>query len=340
MNIHVCYTALTFASLLSLMAFADPSADAYRQAHTHLAAHRYTEAATLFQTAAATTNAPAAAAAWLGRGESLYGAGQWEAAIAAYDTLLNNFPASPFALDALCSRGFAEHRAGQLQQALATFGAFKSQYPNHALTPACTVSIDKISHTLKSQALQQAVAEATRELATINAFMRDGQFTEAHDASERFLKTHPEHPQAAELSYLAATCDYRAKEYARAAEAYRVFLDRQPQHARFAVVREQLADCLFQTKRYEDARRLYEEIARDTSDPQQKALATLALGDCHAAQQRWSEAERLYLSVEVLQGCEALRPTSLSRLAELYDRMGQPDKARHTREDLRRRYPK
>ncbi len=325
--------------IVSLTALAAPAADAYRQAHAHLAAHRYAEAAALFQTATATTNAAAAAGAWLGRGEALYGAGQWDAAIAAYDTLLKTCPSSPLAPNALCSRGFAEHRAGQLRQALATFTAFKTQYPNHALTPACAASIDKISRTLVSQAEQQAVAAVAGELAAVNAFMRSSQFAEARDNAERFLKAHPEHPQAAELSYLSATCDYRSKEYTRAAETYRLFLDRHPQHAQASMARDQLADCLMQVKRYDDARGLYAQIARDTSDPQKKARATLALGDCLTAQQQWDEAELLYLNVEVLQGCDSLRPVALARLAALYEKMGQPDKARRTREDLRRRYP-
>ncbi len=342
MTFHIPLTAalLSMLSLLPLsLRAADPAADAYRQAHAHLAAHRYAEAAALFQAAAATTNAQAAAAAWLGRGEALYGAGQWAAAIGAYDTLLKTCPASPLAPDALCARGFAEHRAGRLPQALATFTAFKSQYPRHPRAGACTASIEIISRTLASRAQQQAVAAVTRELAAINSFMRKEQFTEARDAAERFLLTRPDHPQAADLRFLIATCDARSKDYTRAAESYRTFLDRHPQHARAATARDSLAECLFQAGRYEDARKLYEELVRDAADPQQEAHATLALGDCAAAQQRWDEAERLYLSVEVLQGCEALRPAALSRLADLYDKMGQPDKARRTREDRRRRYP-
>ena len=330
---------LSLVSLLSLSALATEPADAYRQAHAHLAAHRYAEAAALFGTATAATNAPAAAAAWLGCGEALFGAGQWEAAIAAYDTLLKTFPASPLAPDALYARGFAEHRAGQLPQALKTFSAFKNRYPTHALTPACAVSIEKISRTLESQARQQAVAAVARELAAINAFLREEKFDQAREAAARFLLANPGHPQAAALSYLIATCDYRSKDYARAAEAYRTFLNLYPQQARAAVARDQLAECLFKAGRYADAYALYEAAVDEASAPEPKARATLALGDCQAAQRRWDEAERLYLSVEILQGCDALRSAALSRLADLYDKRGQPDKARRTREDLRRRYP-
>jgi TolA-binding protein len=325
-------------SLAAVPASAPDPAAAYRQAHAHLAAQRYREAAALFETAAATTNAQAAAAAWLGRGESLFGARQWEAAIAAYDTLLKTWPDGPHAPNALCARGFAEHQAGRLPQALATFTAFKTRYPDHALAPVCEASLEKIARALDSKAKQESVAEITRELAAINAAMREANYDQVRDAAARFLLAHPEHSQAADLGYLIALCDYRAKAYDRAAGAFRTFLDRYPQHARAALARGQLADSLLQAGRHDEASALYEELASEAADPEAEARATLALGDCRTAQQHWAEAERLYLSVEVLQGCDTLRPAALSRLADLYDKMGQPDKARRTREDLRRRY--
>ena len=336
---HTACLTLAGVVLFTHAALADPAADAYRQAHAHLAAHRYAEAASLFQSATATTNSAAAAGAWLGRGEALFGAGQWDAAITAYETLLKTQPSSPLAPDALYARGFAEHRSGQLPLALATFTAFKKQYPTHARKAECTSAIERITRTLEAQAKLQSIAAVNLELAAINTSLREEKFTQARESAERFLLAHPEHPQAADLNVLAATCDYRANAYTRAADTYRTFLDRYPQHARASAARDQLADCLFQSKRYDEACGLYGEISDNASDPERKARATLALGDCHAAQQMWSEAERLYLSVEVLQGCEALRPTALARLAELYDKMGQPEKARRTREDLRRRYP-
>lgn len=326
-------------SLAVAPAQADHAGDAYRDARAHLSARRYAEAAARFEAAADTTNSTAAAAAWFGRGEALYGLRLWDAASAAYGTVLDRFPASPLAPQALYARGHAEQQAGRLPQALATLTAFKDRYPAHALTPACVIAIEKISRALEAQARQRALAAVAREMAAINALVRAEKFAEAGAAADRFLQAHPGHAQTAELRYLCAACAYRAKEFDRAAEAFRAFLDRHPQHARAAEARSQLGDSLFQAGRYDEARGLFEKMAGEAPDPQEEARLTLALGDCHAAQQRWEEAERAYLSVEVLQGCDALRPVALKRLADLYEKRGLPDRARRTREDLRRRYP-
>lgn len=328
---------------LSLGEGAPPAAateDAYRQAHAHLAAHRYAEAAAGFEIATATTNAAAAASAWLGRGEALYQLKQWDASIAAYDALLKAYPDSPLAANALYARGYAEHQAGRLQQALATFTAFEAKYPAHAFASACATSAERISRTLEAHARQQAAAALTCDLAAINLFLREEKFAEASVAAELFLKEHPDTPQATELRYLTADCAYRATNYVRAVEAYRLFTDRHPQDARVPAARARLADSLFQTARYDEARTLYEALAKAATDPQEKARMTLALGDSLAALKKWDEAERLYRDIEVLQDCDALRPAALGRLAELYDKSGQPEKARSTREDLRRRYTK
>ena len=325
--------------LTVLSASADPAAEAYRDARALLSADRKAEAAARFEAATATTNANAAAAAWFGRGEALYGLQQWAATVTAYDTLLKRYPTSPLAPQALFARGHAEHQAGRLAQAVNTFTAFQKQYPANALAPSCTALIGRISKTLEIRARQQATEKLTRELAAINAAVRTEKFDEARSIIERFMQTHPEHPQTADLRFLLATCAYRTKDYNRAAELYRLFLNKHPQHARAAVARTQLADSLMRSGLYEEARVLYAQWADETQDPQEEARATLSIGDCYAAQQKWDDAERAFLSVEVLRGSDALRPIALNRLASLYDKMGQSDKARRTREDLRRRYP-
>lgn len=318
---------------------ANDTAAAYRQAHACLTSNRYTEAAALFATATSSTNAAAAAAAWLGRGEALYGAKQWGAAAAAYDTLLKNHPDSPLAPSALCARGFSEVQSGQLPQAHATFTSFTQRYPNHALAATAAASVEKLTATLATQARQQAVAAVSRELSAINAWFREGAFDDARAAAERFLLAHPDHPQSAELRFLIATCAHRSQDFSRAAEAYRTFLDGHPQHARAAEARVHLADCLLHAQRFEEASALYEKIGAETADPVQKARSALAVGDCRAAQLNWAEAERLYLSVEVLYASDALRPVALKRLAGLYESMGQHDKAARCRDDLARRFP-
>ena len=149
----VALLALMFASLCLGEAgpHTDPAASAYRQAYGYLTSNRYVEAAACFETAAATTNADMAAAAWLGRGEALYGAKQWDAAIASYDALLKIYPHSPHAAQALYARGFTEFQSGRLPQALATLSTFTAHYPSHALAATAVASTGTITRTLAVQ---------------------------------------------------------------------------------------------------------------------------------------------------------------------------------------------
>lgn len=318
----------------------EPAADAaYRAARAHLQARRFAEAADGFARAAASTNATFAAAAWLGRGEALFGLGDWDKADAAYAELLARYPDSPLAPRALYARGHAAQRADRLDRAHAHFAAFIDRYPTNTLREACTAALATVMAAQQARERQTARAAVTAELTAINAALRAERWEEAHTAADRFLTAHPDHDQVPELHLVVAACAYRTGDYAGAAEAYRRLLERAPQHARAAEARARRAECLFKTGDFEEARALYVELAEADDEPEARARATLAIADCDAALKRWAEAERAYLSVEVLLGCEALRPVALQRLAALYDAMGQPEKASRTRDALRRRYP-
>lgn len=325
----------------SLSASADqPAADAaYRAARVHLQARRFAEAAESFACAAASTNAPFAAAAWLGRGEALFGLGDWDQAAAAYEGLLMRYPDSPLASRALYAHGHAAQRAGRLDRAHADFAAFLDRYPTNALREACTAALSTVNAARQARARQTARAAVAAEMAAINDALRAERWEDARAAADRFLAAHPDHEQVPELFLLIAASAYRTDDYAGAAEAYRRLLEHAPQHARAAEARTRRAECLFKAGDFETARALYAELAEADDDPEARARATLAVADCDAALKRWAEAERAYLSVELLLDCEALRPVALQRLAALYDAMGQPEKASRTRDALRRRYP-
>jgi TolA-binding protein len=365
--------ALPYALLLALLcrvAHGDSAAAAYRQAYACLASNRLVEAAALFSAATASTNPATAAAAWLGRGEALYGAKKWPDAIDAYGRLLADYPDSPLAPNALCSRGFAEFQAGQLPQAQATLAAFAARYPAHALAARAIASTGTISRALAAQSRQREAEAISRELAAIRALSREPRPAEAAEASRRFLQAHPSHPQAADLRYLAAACLRLAKDDARCADAYRDFLARHPGHPQAPHARLELgnalaalgrfaeaadayaeaagaqaeaeplrADCLFKAARFEEALPLLEKQARSAADPRQKARATLQAGACYAALKNWPKAERAFHDVELFCDDEALRPVALARLADLYDKTNRPDQAASARSELKRRFP-
>lgn len=318
----------------------EPAAEeAYRTARAHLQARRFAEAADGFVRAAASSNASFAAAAWLGRGEALFGLGDWEKADAAYEGLLTRYPDSPLAPRALYARGHAAQRAGRLDRAHADFAAFLDRYPTNALREACAAALATVNAAQQARERQTARAAVAAELAVINGALRAERWEEARESATRFLAAHPDHEQVPELHLLIAACAYRADDYAGAAEAYRRLLECAPQHARAAEARTRRAECLFKAGEFEESRALYAAQAEEGGDPEAQARAALAVADCDAALKRWAEAERAYLSVEVLLGCEELRPVALQRLAALYDAMGQPEKASRTRDALRRRYP-
>lgn len=355
--------------LFPLAVAAEPAADAYRQAHACLTSNRFAEAAEHFRAAAASTNASAAAAAWLGCGEACFGAKRFDAAVAAYNRLLSDYPASPLAPNALCGRGFAEAKADRLPEALATFKDFAARFPGHALAATAGVSADAISRTLADRERQRAAAALARDTAAINAPLSEGKLAEAGAAAERFLLAHPDASNLADVRLLAADCALRAKDFSRAQDAYRRFLTLHPGHGqaprawlelgnalralgRYAEAADafgraanlpqaasQQAECLSLAGRHAEALRLYEALARASTNDQERARMTLAMGDCCAALQNWEEAERLFLSVEALLASEALRPVALDRLAGLYASTGQTNQAARARAELLRRFP-
>ncbi len=348
---------------------AEPAADAYRRAHGCLTSNRFEEAATAFEAATGAADPVAAAAAWLGRGEALFGGRQWAASIRAYDRLLKDYPASPLVPNALCGRGFAEVRADQLPQALATFQALLVRFPGHALAATAATSTNTLTRALAARERQRAAEALARDTAAINACVQAGKPARAAEAAERFLREHPDAPNLAEVRLAAAGCAFRAGDFPRARTVYRRFLDAHrghPQAARAwfelgqslhagglfaeaAAALEQAkaigpaaalqAECLLKAGRPADALRLYEALARTAADKNERARATLAMGDCCVAQEKWAEAERFFLSVETLHASEALRPVALRRLADLYERTGQTRQAERARAELRRRYP-
>lgn len=355
--------------LSPLRLLAGPADDAYRQAHACLTSNRFAEAAALFQTATAATNATSAAAAWLGRGEALFSAKQWGDAVRAYNALLAAYPESPLAPNALCARGFAELRAGRLADAHATFQSFAARHPGHALAATAAAAAETLSRTLAARDKQRAEAALARETAAINDGMQSGKWAEAAAAAERFLAAHPEASNVAEVRFIAASAAFRANDFPRAQKAYRLFLEQHPRHAQaprawlelgkalqalslygeaataFAHANDRAqaaplqAECLLKAGSTAEALRLYETLAQTAADKEERARAALALGDCYAAQEKWEEAERLFLSVETLHASEALRPVALGRLAGLYERAGQTNRAARARAELRRRYP-
>ncbi len=327
------------ALLFPLLCAAAPADDAYRAARAALLAGRHAEAAARFQEATASTNATFAAAAWFGRGEALFTLNRWSEAAEAYAKLIERYPQSPLAAKSLYARGCAEMHAGQTDQALSTFTTFQACFPTNALAASCAESVAAIRRTREADAHRAETDAQRRALEAVNTAVRDGRYAEAAAGAARYLKDHPDAAQAADLRYLAASCAYRAGDFAGAAAAFRTFLSRDPQHTQAAAAHVQLADSLMRTGATGEARPLYEALLRETQDPQLKAQATLALGDCAAADKRWEEAETQYLRVELLEGSDALRPDALKRLADLYDRSGQPEKAGRTREELARRYP-
>jgi len=365
-NSLIVFVAL--ASVKALPVLADSAADSYRKGYASLSANRYTEAAAFFKDATRTTNATAAAAAWLGQGEAFYNAKQWEAAIAAYDALLKGYPQSQHAARALYARGLAEFQAGRLSTALTNLSLFVEHYPKHPLASTAIASTGTLSRTLAAQVKQREYEMMARDLAQINALSHDVKAAETATAVRLFLQAHPDHPQSATLRYLAANCALRAKDYALAVSAYRDFLAHHPQHAQNRQARLELgqslsaqglfgeaadiyatasgtdaqflcADSLVKAKRLDEALKLYQTLANHSPDAGKAAQVTLAMGDCYAALKKWSEAERAFLSVQASQTADALCPIALDHLASLYDNIGQTDNAAIVRQELKRRFP-
>jgi len=369
MKTHLRFSLLALTLFAAADAFADPASDAYRRGYENLKAQRYAEAAALFQTAAASTNRETAAAALLARGEALFGQKQWSAASRAYGELVARFPESPHAPRALYARGCAEFQDGKLREAQATFADFTARYPQHELAKRAETETRSITRARAAQAQHAETEAVAKAFEAINTLTREGKYAEAAEAAHRFLKEHSAHPHCADVLYLEADCARRAKNNCQAVDAYRTLIERYPSYAKAAHARLELgaalsdlgrhaeaadvfaasdatnalqlcAGSLFKAGRYAQALEQYRKLASQCdSNSVEAARTTLLIGDCYAGQKQWGPAERTYLSVERLQSSDALRPAAIARLADLYNAMGETNRASLTREGLKRRYP-
>ncbi len=193
-----------------------------------LATEAPARAAQYFAAAAVDADGALAEPALFGQAESLYQAGDWKAAGAAYVGLLKRFPDSKYAAQALNGQGWSAFKAEDYAAAERLFGEFIGSHADHALVDECRLkrgdclyrqkkydaaAADYAAVAAKAGSPHRPAALAGRAWCLYDA----GHAAEAAAAFREAATAFGAVPQSASLRYNAGNAAFAAQAYEAAA---------------------------------------------------------------------------------------------------------------------------
>lgn len=188
------------------------------------------------------TSAPAYAAnaLWF-KGLSWHGLGGYNNAIAAYQELIKNYPASDYWGRAHLEIGRSLAAQDEISQAKAAYRTFVTENP---------------AHTLAGEALwQAAMLELNGDL-----------LAEAHDSLRELASTYPQNEYADDALYWAGRAAYQEDEYQKAAEAWADLISIYPKSELASFGGYWQAKSLLELGQADEARAVAQSIADSTLD--------------------------------------------------------------------------
>lgn len=242
-------------------------------------------------------------------GELAYDRGDFAAAAAAYERALQTAGLA-FADKVLYKLGWTREHLGRDAEALETFARLAGKHPGSELAPEARYRQGRLLH--KAGRHDEALA--------VLAPVTEGAFAER-------------------AALLAAECQRAAGRHREALAAYEQVLGKWPDgecrpaallgrgHAQRAV------------GAFQDALDSYAAVIAAAPDSEEAAQATLGQGHAFFAMGNWTEAAKAFLKVDILYGCENLKPEALEMLAATWEKAGDAEKAARYRAERARRYP-
>ena len=185
-----------------------------------------------FKTAAQAFAKVRTADARYSQGECLFDAGDKAGALAAYQSLIKDFPKSDSLPDAYYSVGVLQEELKQYPQALSTFQAFVRKFPKNAYVPECQLRTGQLL--LRSKKYPQA-AQIFRKVANLRGYQKADRALLMHAHTFEVQKQYPRagqlyetlrhrFPKSGYLGYSelkAGKCWYHARQHGRAVSAFR-----------------------------------------------------------------------------------------------------------------------
>ncbi|MGD1979210.1 MAG: tetratricopeptide repeat protein, partial [Akkermansiaceae bacterium] len=128
----------------------------------------------------------------------------WDEAIAAYGSIVRNFPEHILAPDSQYKLGQCHEEAGELDEALEAYVTLAGTYPKSPLIANVMLRINEHFYTKEEYAVAASVGE-------------------------KFLERFPNHEWTPKMAFRIGQCHYKQEEYAKGGQAFDAFVKRFPE---------------------------------------------------------------------------------------------------------------
>ncbi len=308
-------------------------------------------AATLEPLAAEGVSADVRARALYYLGKFYHDAGQADAAMKAFDTIIRDLPDDPLAPFARYQAAFVHLTRDDLENAAIAFSEVAASDADEALRMEsrfhAAETYDKIgwfSAAVKEyERLQQEFpdSEYARRAAYGYAWAlyHAGKHAEASVAAEAFIKDHPDAPQNVGMQYLRANCFQQQERFDEAVKLYQRIQAEHPE-TEFAVrSRYKLAWVLYLSGKPEEAKQAVTDFLQQRENEAMLGDAAFLLGTIEAAEDNYEDAyEEFRLVAEKYPGGE-FAAEALYKAGECLAQLGRTEEAASVFENFAKEYP-
>ncbi len=202
-------------------------------------------------------------------GEYLDAAGDYPAAVAAYDVVLTKYESSPLAPYSAYGKGWAKMRAKDFAGASESFSDLLAKYDKHAL------AVD--TYFARGMSRRQA-----------------GQFSEAIADIVKFLQSNPDQPRKSDALYERGLAEAALKQYAEAAKTFAAIIAENKSYAHAANVIYELAWASKHAGQNAEATTAFARLAADYADSTLASEALYHVGEDQYQQKQFAEAIKSY----------------------------------------------
>ena len=184
-------------------------------------------------------------------------------AIEIYQSIIDNYPYSDFAVDSELKIADAYYADGKFEEALSYYRDFADLHPDHKLVPY-TIFRSAMCHDSQVESIQRDQTATRSALVFLDRLLlRYPHSEEAQEAEPLWLSLQI---RLAESSEAVADFYLEQQEYESAAERYRNLLNDHPGLGLDARILFKLGECYAQLRRYDEADRIFRTLIAHYDD--------------------------------------------------------------------------
>ncbi|MEM4723963.1 MAG: tetratricopeptide repeat protein, partial [Candidatus Hadarchaeum sp.] len=284
--------------------------------------------------------------------ECYFRLGRWEDALAVYQEIMDRYPTSDFAPEAMLGKALSELRLKK-EEAEQTLEELMRRYPNSPAAEQAQIRLgDALVEKGKfAEARQRYQAFLQNEQnprysealwGTAESFFREGKFAEAMPFYQKILALPPPNPLAEDAQLRLAFCYQQDAHYDEAIRLYTLVLETAKDHREVARVYLNRGICFKQKGDMSSAIADYEAAIEAGLIQEDHELGTkvyLEIGDYYLSQNQYAQALSAYQKVAECQPPTELNGSGLFGMALVAERQERYQEAAHLYEQFVQQYP-